>query len=57
MNDFDRFRDPIRNNLAHGDWSDLAQELHALDLTKAFLGVARFYVSIAYTLRAMGYQV
>jgi hypothetical protein len=55
--DFNRFRDPVRNNLAHGDWSALAQELHALDLTKAFLAVAGFFLAFSPKLVKMGHDV
>lgn len=54
---FERFRDPVRNNLAHGDWSELAQELHALDLTKAFLVQAELCVTIATKLNELGHDV
>jgi hypothetical protein len=55
--DFNRFRDPVRNNLAHGDWSALAKELHELDLTKAFLAVAGFFGAMQTKLRDMGHDV
>lgn len=54
---FERFRDPVRNNLAHGDWPELAQELHALDLTKAFLVQAELCVAIAAKLNELGHDV
>lgn len=54
---FDRFRDSVRNNLAHGDWSELSQELHALDLTKAFLAQAGLCVAMAAKLRELGHDV
>ena len=54
---FQRFRDPVRNNLAHGDWSELTHELHALDLTKAFLAEAGLCVAMAARLREMGHDV
>ena len=54
---FDHFRDPVRNNLAHGDWSDLTQELVALDLTKAFLAQAGLCVAMAAKLNEMGHDV
>lgn len=55
--DFNTFRDPVRNNLAHGDWSALAHELHALDLTKAFLAVAFFFGAMRFKLNQMGHEV
>ncbi len=54
--DFNRFYDPVRNKLAHGDWAALADELHALDLTKAFCAVAFFFGRIRFKLTEMGYD-
>lgn len=55
--DFNRFRDPVRNNLAHGDWAALASELHSLDLSKSFRAVAGFFVAMQPRLREMGHDV
>lgn len=57
VTDFDRFRDPVRNNLAHGDWSALARELHALDLTKSFIAQAGLCVAMAAKLNELGLDV
>jgi len=37
----DKFRDDVRNNFAHGNWVELAREVQALDLAKAFEGTAK----------------
>jgi len=55
--DFRKFCDPVRNNLAHGDWSALGKELHSLDLTKSFLAVAGYFIAIRQNLLDKNYDV
>ncbi len=54
---FSRFYDPVRNNLAHGDWMKLGQALFELDLTKAFFSVANYFGFIKANLAEQNYDV
>ena len=51
---FSDFREPIRNNFAHGAWSCLATNLERLDLTQTFVAVAEHFVQIKTNLRHRG---
>jgi hypothetical protein len=36
-----KYREPVRNQLAHGDWRELAKTIRTLNIEKVFLGTAK----------------
>jgi hypothetical protein len=50
-------RETVRNNFAHGNWEQLAEEVGSVDLDEAVLGTVEFIGSMQHQLEEKGYDM
>jgi hypothetical protein len=50
-------RETVRNNFAHGNWKELAEDVGSVDLDEALLGTVEFIGSMQHQLEEKGYDL